>query len=77
MVRTDEKGTPTYTGTCSFGTLVGFLNGVLSDFLPEGDPRRTNPPGEFAAGMSNGLRQRAAAWLEEQATARVGTKEKP
>jgi RNA polymerase sigma factor (sigma-70 family) len=76
-VGTDEKGTPTWTATMSFGGVVGFQNGVLSNFLPEGDPRRTNPSGEFGGGLKNGLRQRAVTWLEEQATARVGTKEKP
>jgi RNA polymerase sigma factor (sigma-70 family) len=76
-VSTDATGTPTYVATCSSHGLVGFWNGVLSTFLPEGDPRRTSASGEFGAGLSHGLRQRAMTWLEEQAAARLGAKEKP
>jgi len=76
-VSTDAKGTPTWTAAFSGGGWAGYQNGVLSTFLREGDPRRTNLSGEFGSGLSNGLRQRALTWLEEQATARLATKEKP
>jgi hypothetical protein len=60
------------------GTITGFGSGALSMCLPEGDPNRTNGADDFLPSfLSNALRQRALAWLQEQAAARLGQKEKP
>src|SRR2546422_3544913 len=45
---------------------------ALSMFLPEGDPNRTEGADKFVSWCSNALRQRALAWLREQAVARLG-----
>jgi hypothetical protein len=74
---TDDKGTPTWSCGLSLGGLAGFGSGTLSMFLPEGDPNRTQGADKFADGFSEALRQRAMAWLQEQAIARLGKKEKP
>jgi RNA polymerase sigma factor (sigma-70 family) len=80
-VQTDAKGT--LNVQAEFEEVVGHANATLSMFLPEGDPKRTNGADEFLsdlvrAGMlSNALRQRAVAWLQEQAIARLGRKEQP
>jgi len=76
-VPTDDKGTPTWFCGFSFGGGVGFQNGTLSMFLPEGDPNRTEGADKFAAEFSDALRQRGMAWLQEQAIARLGKKDKP
>ena len=76
-VATDDKGTPTWSCAFSFGGMVGAGSGTLGMFLPEGDPNRTEGADKFAAGFSDALRQRAMAWLQEQAIARLGKKEKP
>jgi RNA polymerase sigma factor (sigma-70 family) len=76
-VKTDDKGTPTWSCGLSFGGGVGFQNGTLSMFLPQGDPNRTEGADRFAAGFSDALRQRAMVWLQEQAIARVGKGAKP
>ncbi len=73
---TDDKGTPTWHYRISVGN-VGFGNGALSMFLPEGDPNKTEGADKFAAGFSDALRQRAMAWLQEQAIARLGKGAKP
>jgi hypothetical protein len=47
-------------------------------FLPEGDPNRPDGAQHTLFGgdyLSKPLRQRALAWLQEQATARLGKKE--
>jgi hypothetical protein len=56
---------------------VGVQNGALSIFLPEGDPNRTEFSSVFAGGFSEPLRQRVSAWLQQEAAARAGKKEKP
>jgi RNA polymerase sigma factor (sigma-70 family) len=74
---TDDKGTPRWLGLLSFGTgVTGFITGDLSMFLPEGDPNRTEGADKFADGLSDALRQRGMAWLQEQAIAGLGKKEK-
>jgi hypothetical protein len=46
-------------------------------FLPESNPNRTEGADKFAVGVSDALRQRAMAWLQEQAIARLGKGAKP
>src|SRR5207247_8679593 len=78
-VETDEKGTPTM-GLLLQGAVATGKHGALSMFLPEGDPNRTEGAQNTLLGsdyLSNALRQRAVAWLQEQAIARLGKKEKP
>jgi RNA polymerase sigma factor (sigma-70 family) len=57
--------------------IIGNQNGALSMFLPDGDPTRTRSSTGFATGFSEPLRQRVLAWLQQEATARLGSKEKP
>ncbi len=73
-VETDEKGTPT-AGYRLQGVVVTAGGGALSMFLPEGDPNRTDGVQNTIFGtdfLSKSLRQRVLAWLQEQATARLG-----
>jgi RNA polymerase sigma factor (sigma-70 family) len=73
-VATDDKGTPTMGYSLS-GPIVGGGNEALSMFLPEGDPNRTDGVQNTIFGgdyLSKPLRQRALAWLQEQARARLG-----
>jgi hypothetical protein len=74
---TNDRGIPIVSGTSSFGGMVGFEGGTLSMFLPEGDPNRTEGAEKFAASFSDALRQRAMAWIQEQAIARLGKGAKP
>ena len=92
-VQADDKGRLTVGLDYSYGSnIVGkdgkvysdntvsfFPGGALSMFLPEGDPNRTDGVDEFVANntISNVLRQRAVAWLQDEAIARLGRKEKP
>jgi hypothetical protein len=60
--------------------VVGYVNGTaaLSAFLPDGDPNQTR--GAANLGGVPGpepLRERASAWLQKQAAARLGKKENP
>jgi len=60
--------------------VVGYMNrtAALSAFLPDSDPNQTKDAanlGEVPA--PEPLRQRALAWLQAQAAARLGKKEKP
>jgi RNA polymerase sigma factor (sigma-70 family) len=58
--------------------IVGNQSGALSMFLPEADPNQTKGSAAgFAAGFSEPLRQRVLAWLQQEATARAGRREKP
>ena len=76
-VATDDKGTPTM-GYNLQGAVATAGSRALSMFLPEGDPNRTDGAEDVLRGLlSNALRQRALAWLQEQATTRLGKKEKP
>jgi RNA polymerase sigma factor (sigma-70 family) len=72
-VETDKQGKLTWF--CSSST--GYVRGELSMFLPEGDPNRTKGSDDFGQWLSDALRRRASAWLQEQAAARLGRKEKP
>jgi len=81
-VETNDGGTPTM-GYGLGGAVATGGSGALSMFLPEGDPKRTTGGDEFLSSfvqggfLSNALRQRAVAWLQEQAIVRLGEKEKP
>jgi RNA polymerase sigma factor (sigma-70 family) len=75
-VETDDTGTPKM-GYGVGGAISTGGSGALSMFLPEGDPNRTDGSDEFVAWLSKPLRQRALAWLQEQAITRMGKKEKP
>ena len=71
-VETDDKGTPKMGFNLSGALALGGTR-ALSQFLPEGDPNRTESADDFFKGyLSEALRQRALAWLQEQATARLG-----
>ena len=71
-VENDRKGTPTISFAFS-GALAGLREGeALSKFLPSGDPNRTDGGDDFLPEFPEALRQRALAWLQEQATARLG-----
>lgn len=72
VVGTDAEGRSLWFGLISARGVAGYANGALSAFLPEGDPNRTGGADSFGGGLSKGLRQRAATWLQEQATARFG-----
>jgi hypothetical protein len=68
-VNTDDKGMLNVFAVWD----AGYNNAALSQFLPESDPNRTEGSDSFARfGLAEGLRRRALAWLEEQATARLG-----
>ena len=81
-VETDDRGTLTLWFKLE-GPVGSFGSGALSMFLPDGDPKRTTGGDEFLSPhvqrgfLSNALRQRAVAWLQEQAITRLGEKEKP
>ena len=73
-VNTDDKGMLTVDAGFS-GGIVGYVSGALSQFLPEGDPNRTE--GSISdilgkVGLPEVLRRRALTWLQEQAIARLG-----
>jgi RNA polymerase sigma factor (sigma-70 family) len=71
-VENDRKGTPTI-GVGFSGPLAGVGGGeALSKFLPSSDPNRTDGADDFLPLLPEALRQRALAWLQEQATARLG-----
>jgi RNA polymerase sigma factor (sigma-70 family) len=78
-LETDAKGTLKVMALFS----LGYAGATLSMFLPEGDPSRSNGADEFLSDLvrggflSNALRQRVVAWLQEQAVARLSKKEKP
>ena len=77
-VGTDTKAMPTWFCSFSAAGRSAYQNGALSMFLPEGDPNRTNGSADLGGGfLSEALRQRVLTWLQEQATARLGRKEKP
>jgi hypothetical protein len=86
-VGADDKGAPNWKWTGDAGALatkggysvgiVGYQNGALSMFLPEGDPNRTPGAEDFGGNLSPDWRQRVVAWLQEQAAARLSKKEKP
>ncbi len=75
-VEIDDKGTPKM-GYSVGGAVATAGSRPLSMFLPEGDPNRTDGK-DFAEGLlSSALRQRALAWLQEQAVARLGKEARP
>jgi len=83
-VEVEGDGKGTLNVRAHFGYFaVGYANATLSVFLPEGDPNRTNGADDFLSGfvrggdLSNAMRQRAVAWLQEQAIARLGRREQP
>ena len=60
--------------------VVGYWNGsaALSSFLPGGDAHQTTDVARRVGSHApEALRQRATAWFQEQAVARLGGKEKP
>jgi hypothetical protein len=71
-VAADAKGTLTVSCQSECGGLAGITAGALSEFLPEGDPNRTEGSQDVGGGCSEALRQRALTWLQNQATARLG-----
>jgi hypothetical protein len=72
-VWTNDHGALKWTWTGGAGGLVGYANGELSMFLPQGDPHRTSGSEGFGAGiLSEAMRERASQWLQEQAVARLG-----
>jgi len=76
-VERDDKGTFTVSWLAS-GSLAGSGHMDLSRFLPSDDPNQTTRSDPFRAGfLSDALCQRVVAWLQEQAMARLGGKEKP
>jgi len=76
-VALNDTGTPE-AAWCLSGGVVGCGSGALSLFLPGGDPNQTNGLTTFGGTfLSEALRQRGATWLQEQAIARLGQKEKP
>ncbi len=77
-VETYANGTIMWECSLSARGMSGRQVGALSELLPEGDPNRTKGSADLGQGfVSDALRQRALAWLQEQATARLGKKEKP
>jgi RNA polymerase sigma factor (sigma-70 family) len=77
VVGTDGNGTLTWHDHWNSGDLHGYVNGPLTAFLPKGDPNRTDGADNFGGVVTEALRQRAATWLQEQATVRLGKKENP
>lgn len=60
--------------------VVGYMNGTaaLSAFLPDGDPNQTTGAANLGGVPApEPLRERASAWLQKQAAARLGKKENP
>ena len=71
-VEPNDKGILTVIATWGGGA-AGYGTGALSQFLPEGDPNRTEgSDGFLRGGPLEALRQNALAWLQEQAIARLG-----
>jgi RNA polymerase sigma factor (sigma-70 family) len=71
-VETDDKGTPTM-GYGLSGRVATTGKRPLAMFLPEGDPNRIEGVEDFCPGLlSKPIRERAVAWLRQQATARLG-----
>ena len=71
-VELDEKGRPAMRYNLS-GRIASGGKLPLSAFLPLNDPTRTDGADGFGRGLlSNPVRQRALAWLQEQATTRLG-----
>ncbi|MGA2544609.1 MAG: sigma-70 family RNA polymerase sigma factor [Verrucomicrobiota bacterium] len=71
-VNTNDKGMLNVSANWG-GAVAGYYNGALSQFLPEGDPNRTEGSDGFGRfGVAEALRRRALAWLQEQAIARLG-----
>jgi RNA polymerase sigma factor (sigma-70 family) len=76
-VEIDEKGTPKM-GYGLGGAVATAGSRPLSMFLPEDDPKRIEGAENWLRGaLSNALRQRALAWLQEQAIARLGKEAMP
>lgn len=81
----DSEGLQIFVGadnkvvaTWGNGAVSAYHNAELSMFLPEDDPHRTQGADKFGGNLlSSALRQRAAAWLQEQAIDRIGKKEGP
>jgi RNA polymerase sigma factor (sigma-70 family) len=91
-VKIDDQGTPKVHWDGSFGvsgpctwnanrtrvmkgmSVGGWGNGPLSDFLPGG---LTNQAQSSVRGLPEPIRKYVSAWLQEQAAARLGGKEKP
>ena len=83
-VETNDQGTfKTGSSWAGYGVIGGWGGGELSRFLPEGDPNRTDGSDDFGRTRdkdsegSNALHQRALAWLQEQATTRLGKGARP
>jgi hypothetical protein len=77
IVGTDAQGKLLWNAHGSNGGMSGSQGGTLSMFLPEGHPERAEGGQTLASHLSEGLRQRAMAWLQEQATAQFAKKETP
>jgi RNA polymerase sigma factor (sigma-70 family) len=71
-VAANDQGRLGWNWTGGNGGIVGYANGNLSMFLPEGDPHRTTGSERFGEGFSEPMRQRMTVWLQEQARARLG-----
>jgi hypothetical protein len=68
-VRTDDKGKP-IMGYGLQGALATVGTKPLAMFLPEGDPGKIEGGDDFGRGfLSDAMRQRAFAWLQQQAIA--------
>jgi RNA polymerase sigma factor (sigma-70 family) len=59
--------------------IVGYMNGsaALSAFLPDVDSNQTTGAANLGGVPAEPLRERASAWFQEQAAARLGKKENP
>jgi hypothetical protein len=78
---TGEMGrSPKGTNGVVYSNVVGHMNGTaaLSAFLPDADSDQSKYAANFGGVPApDALRQRATAWIQQLATARLGKKEKP
>ena len=78
ILGTDDKGTVRWFASGGNGSMSGNWDGVLSEFMPDGDPAKTTSPGPGGwVLLSDATRQRVTDWLQKEAIARVGKKESP
>jgi RNA polymerase sigma factor (sigma-70 family) len=77
ILGTDAQGKLLWNARGGNGGMTGSQGGTLSMFLPEGHPERAEGGQTLATHLSEGMRQRALAWLQEQAAAHLAKKETP
>lgn len=77
MIQPDETGNLKIVGLIQ-GPVIGYFNDKLSRFLPDGNPNKPKNDGtktsleNYASYLPSAMRERASAWLREEAVARLG-----